>query len=77
MIRREERGGEIPPRHSPRRRLGMSDFNVGFVIFPDITQLDSYLRDHRQDESNIVIEARRDQAAAKRSTTRWMEASAR
>jgi cyclohexyl-isocyanide hydratase len=22
------------------RRLGMSDFNVGFVIFPDITQLD-------------------------------------
>ena len=23
-----------------RRRLGMSDFNVGFVIFPDITQLD-------------------------------------
>ncbi len=27
--------------------------------------LDSYLRDHRQDESNIVIEARGDQAAAK------------
>ena len=39
--------------------------------------LDSYLRDHRQNESNIVIEARRDQAAAKRSTTRWMAVSAR
>jgi hypothetical protein len=42
--------------------------------------LDSYLGDHRQDESNkpnIVIEARGDQAAAKRSTTRWMAASAR
>ena len=25
---------------SVRRRLDMSDFNVGFVIFPDITQLD-------------------------------------
>ena len=42
--------------------------------------LDSYLGDHRQDESNkpnIVIEARGDQAAAKRSTTRWMAVSAR
>jgi MtN3 and saliva related transmembrane protein len=42
--------------------------------------LDSYVRDHRQDESNkpnIVIEARRDQASAKRSTTRWMAVSAR
>jgi len=40
-------------------------------------RLDSYLRDHRQDESNIVIETRRDQAAAKRSTTRWIAVSAR
>ncbi len=39
--------------------------------------LDSCLREHRQNESNIVIEARRDQAAAKRSTTRWMAVSAR
>ncbi len=42
--------------------------------------LDSCLGDHRQDESNkpnIVIEARGDQAAAKRSTTRWMAVSAR
>src|SRR5271165_6558663 len=38
--------------------------------------VDSYLKDHRQDESNIVIEARRNQAAAKRSTTRWMAVSA-
>ncbi len=43
----------------------------------DPTTLDSYLRDHRQDELNIVIEARGDQAAAKRSTTRWMAVSAR
>ena len=42
--------------------------------------LNSYLGDHRQDElnkPNIVIEARGDQAAAKRSTTRWMAVSAR
>ena len=41
------------------------------------TPLNSCLREHRQNESNIVIEARRDQAAAKRSTTRWMAVSAR
>src|SRR5208282_4015162 len=37
----------------PQRRLGKG--------------VDSYLMDHIQDDSNIVSEARRDQAAAKRS----------
>ena len=45
-----------------------------------VRRINSYLGDHRQDElnkPNIVIEARGDQAAAKRSTTRWMAVSAR
>ena len=47
---------------------------------PSRVTVNSHLGDHRQDESNkpnIVIEARGDQAAAKRSTTRWMAVSAR
>ena len=82
--RHGRQNGDIARQRSPRRfrhrtlrclpgfgfRAAHADHAARFV-------LNSYLRDHRQDELNIVIGARRDQAAAKRSTTRWMAVSAR
>ncbi len=71
--------GELidPSYRPPQFVAGMKDEDDIGLLSLVSDSLDSYLRDHRQDESNIVIEARGDQAAAKRSTTRWMAVSAR
>ena len=83
-IRHHRQNRDIARQRSPRRcRHRTLRYQPGFGFCAAHADqaarfvLNSYLRDHRQDESNIVIGARRDQAAAKRSTTRWMAVSAR